>query len=283
MPKITIITINFNNIYGLKKTIESAVSQSLTDFEYIIIDGGSIDGSTEIIKHYSDKLSWWVSEPDRGIYHAMNKGILKSTGDYILFLNSGDYFCSDNTLESCKSFIDGSCDFYSGNLFLVSSGQRKLLSPVKEISLYYCVYEGLTHPNTFIRRSLYDRFGLYNEENKIVSDWEFFLIALGLNNASYKPLDVDVACFIRDGVSSGTDNSAIAEETRNAVSRHIPGSILIDLERLHYLEGKMNQAHYRGLEYLEKYPRTAAFILLPLRIMNFLQKKSGYKYILKKS
>ena len=86
--KLSIITINLNNAAGLRKTIQSVVNQTYIDFEYIIIDGFSSDGSIEVIKEYADRINYWVSEPDRGIYNAMNKGILKTSGEYIHFLNS---------------------------------------------------------------------------------------------------------------------------------------------------------------------------------------------------
>ena len=85
--KFTIITINYNNVKGLKKTIDSVISQNFSDYEFIIIDGASTDGSVDIIKEYSPHISYWVSEPDKGIYHAMNKGITVSRGEYLLFLN----------------------------------------------------------------------------------------------------------------------------------------------------------------------------------------------------
>lgn len=89
--KLSIITVNLNNKDGLQKTIESVISQTCKDFEWIIIDGGSVDGSKDIIEKYSKEIDYWVSESDQGIYHAMNKGILRSHGEYLLFLNSGDY------------------------------------------------------------------------------------------------------------------------------------------------------------------------------------------------
>ena len=97
--KLSIVTINLNNVAGLHETIISVLNQSSADLEYIIIDGGSTDGSAELIKEYSDRIYYWVSEPDSGIYNAMNKGIRKASGEYLLFLNSGDALASDNIVE----------------------------------------------------------------------------------------------------------------------------------------------------------------------------------------
>ena len=99
LPKLSIITVNLNNKAGLQKTIESVFSQTFTDYEYLVIDGGSEDGSKELIKKYENKFVYWVSEKDKGIFNAMNKGILKASGEYLLFLNSGDYFYDSAVLD----------------------------------------------------------------------------------------------------------------------------------------------------------------------------------------
>src|ERR1035437_595442 len=99
-PKLSIITVNLSNATGLRKTIESVISQTFTDYEYLIIDGGSTDGSLDIIKEFADRMSYWVSEPDGGIYNAMNKGIAWATGDWIIFMNSGDVFRNIEVLEN---------------------------------------------------------------------------------------------------------------------------------------------------------------------------------------
>jgi glycosyltransferase involved in cell wall biosynthesis len=91
MPKLSIITINYNNLEGLQRTVESVVNQTWQEFEYIVIDGGSTDGSADFIESQSETIDYWVSEPDKGIYNAMNKGIAKASGEYLLFLNSGDH------------------------------------------------------------------------------------------------------------------------------------------------------------------------------------------------
>ena len=100
---LSIITINYNNLEGLKKTIESVCSQTYRDYEWIVIDGGSTDGSRELIEENKSHIHYWVSEPDNGIYHAMNKGIAQAKGDYCQFLNSGDYYIAPNTLQQVFS------------------------------------------------------------------------------------------------------------------------------------------------------------------------------------
>lgn len=104
-PLITIITVNFNDKVGLERTIKNVANQTWKKFEYIIIDGGSSDGSKDIIEKYKDNFDYWVSEPDKGIYNAMNKAIERANGTYLLFLNSGDEFDSLNILEESHDLI----------------------------------------------------------------------------------------------------------------------------------------------------------------------------------
>lgn len=117
--KLSIITVNRNNTEGLRKTIESVVSQTYTDFEYIIIDGASTDGSVDIIKEYADRITYWVSEPDNGIYNAMNKGILKAKGEYLQFLNSGDWLVDEGVLQTMIKYTDD-VDILIGNIYLIN-------------------------------------------------------------------------------------------------------------------------------------------------------------------
>src|SRR5476651_1326552 len=113
--KLSIITINFNNAVGLKKTIESLIKQQYREFQFIIIDGGSVDSSVDIIKEYADVIDYWVSEPDTGIYQAMNKGIREANGKYLMFLNSGDYLFENTTLQKMAPILCGE-DIVYGNL-----------------------------------------------------------------------------------------------------------------------------------------------------------------------
>jgi glycosyltransferase involved in cell wall biosynthesis len=106
MPKLSIITINYNNVKGLEKTINSVVNQSYNDFEYIIIDGGSTDGSVDIIKKHENKIVFWVSEPDNGIYDALNKGVKHSNGEYLLFLNGDDCLIDDAILQKISYHLE---------------------------------------------------------------------------------------------------------------------------------------------------------------------------------
>jgi glycosyltransferase involved in cell wall biosynthesis len=217
-PRISIVTININNAQGLGKTIESVVSQICFDYEYIIIDGASADGSIDVIKKYSDKIHYWVSEPDKGIYNAMNKGILKASGDYCLFLNSGDWLVDENVLLNfCQSnFVE---DIVSGNLLTYKDGNKKLRESVKAEELSFDLFykDSLPHPATFIKRKLFFDYGLYNENNRIVSDWEFFLKTLVINNCSYNHFDRIISVFDLTGLSSQPAMGELTKKERQKV------------------------------------------------------------------
>ena len=280
MPKFSIITINYNNATGLRKTMESVLHQSFKDFEYIVVDGASTDDSLEMIHQYDASTVYqfhWISELDNGIYDAMNKGIGMTTGDYLLFLNSGDELVNFSVLEKSSELINSATDICSGVLIMVEGDgdKRTVLAPVQELSLSYSMYGGLTHPNTFIRKSLFDKYGLYNKNNKIVSDWEFFLIAGGLHNLNYQAIFVPVSIFYMDGISSNPNNSLLVEEIKQAITRNIPAPVLKDIERLRVLENKMNQRNFKILEWIKKYPVLDKFISAQFKLLFFILKRNN--------
>ena len=166
--KFSIITINLNNLQGLKKTCESVISQTWSDFEYIIIDGGSSDGSSEFIKSIEDKISYWVSEKDKGIYHAMNKGIKIANGDFLIFLNSGDYFCNSHVLSNLIIELDINFCFYS-DIYL--SDEFKVLT-VKTYPEFFSdkfmFCNGLNHQSIIYSKKYMSTF---DHNLKYISDW----------------------------------------------------------------------------------------------------------------
>ncbi len=218
-PKISIITINYNNAEGLNKTIDSVTAQSYKNIEYLIIDGGSDDGSVEIIERHSNGIYYWVSEPDKGIYNAMNKGIEACTGDYLLFLNSGDTLTQEGILEQAVD-LGMDKDLVYGDIVFDKDGQRKEWPSTTQLSFDTFRAGGLPHPCTFIKRSLFELVGPYNEEHLIVSDWEFFLLATCKYNASYKHIHLFICDFCEEGISSDPLNQALIQEERNSVLQH---------------------------------------------------------------
>lgn len=205
--KLSIITINYNDAKGFEKTVQSVVSQSFKDFQYIVIDGGSKDDSKNIIEKYTSKISYWISEPDKGIYNAMNKGIKQAIGDYILFVNSGDELYDSDVLNKISPYL-GKADLISGNTNLIRKGVPEVTSSRKNLTFKDLFRYSIDHPSTFIRRSLFDSVGFFDEDLKIISDWKWFIIALAKQNASYLPIDVIVSTFVFDGISSLPENKA---------------------------------------------------------------------------
>lgn len=212
--KLSIITINYNNAQGLEKTIRSIVEQTITDFEYIVIDGGSEDGSTDVINKYEDRIDYWVSEPDKGIYNAMNKGIRQAKGEYILFVNSGDTLYDDNAIENIFSYPLIS-DLVYGDLHrILADGDTDIVRMPDKIDVKYLLYSTLTHPTTLIRRNLFEKYGLYREDLKIVSDWAFFLKLIAFTNITRQHIPVIVATFSMDGISSREDDLMMQERLK---------------------------------------------------------------------
>ncbi len=252
MPKLSIITINLNNATGLHKTIESVVTQTFTDYEYIIIDGASTDGSIDIIKEYFDKITYWVSEPDKGIYNAMNKGIAKAIGEYCIFLNSGDYFVDNESLYKLLNRGNDK-DLIYGNL-LVDDGTRKWIKYYPPLITFgYLLKDTLPHPATLIRRELLNR-NPYNEQNKITSDWEFFIYTVCILNASYKYVNTEVTVFNHTGISSYQSNDELIKNEKKLFLQKQFGTYLKDYEEMEELKIKLmtNPFWYYSKKFFKK-------------------------------
>ena len=219
--KISIITINYNNLEGLKRTVESVVNQTWQEFEYIVIDGGSTDDSATYIESQNAHFDYWVSEPDKGIYNAMNKGIAKANGEYLLFLNSGDHLYNENVLEESHSRLMG-YDLIYFDMQIVNNKASVIYSYPSKIKFSFMYGGSLPHPATFIKATLFKKFGFYDENYKIVSDWKFFLLALFKYNCSYNKVGKTLSTFHLDGISSICDYS---KERENVLKQEFTGFI----------------------------------------------------------
>ena len=195
--RLSIITINFNNIAGLKETIKSVIAQTDLDFEYIIIDGASTDGSVDVIKENVANISYWVSEPDTGIYNAMNKGVQAAHGDYCLFLNSGDILIDKYVIERVLS-NKFAADIVSGNIKCTNGTMTK--APHK-VSMKTFIVGSLPHQATLIKRDLLLK-NPYDERFKIGGDWRFFIQVLIYENVSYERIPITISLFDTSGVSN---------------------------------------------------------------------------------
>lgn len=217
-PKVSVITVNLNNHLGLKRTLNSVIQQNYKNFEYLVIDGDSSDGSRELIKEYADKINFWLSEKDTGVYSAMNKGVLNATGDYLIFLNSGDHFSNSQALTNLISNSSGE-DLVFGNIYVQESGMVWTKRYTKKLNFRYFYFESLPHPACLISRRLFDQYGLYDTFLKIASDWKFFLLVVAKYNCTYKYVDKEISTFYFDGMSSNKANVIILENERRSTMK----------------------------------------------------------------
>ena len=243
---ITIITINYNDKKGLTKTMQSVFDQTYANIEYIVIDGGSTDGSKEYIENNAGKLTYWVSEKDKGIYNAMNKGIDKATGEYLLFLNSGDHLYSNTVLEENYIRIT-KYDLIYFNLHVVDYDDSFIKKYPNLLALSFLINDSLPHPATFIRRKLFDVVGYYDESLRIVSDWKFFILAIFKFNSSYLKIDKTLSSFYLDGISSDLNNRKLLFEERQSVLESNFNNIIGDMDELF-----MNRKLVNGLRKSKK-------------------------------
>ena len=299
--KLSIITINYNNAEGLRKTLASVAAQTYPNIEHIIVDGASTDGSVEVVKayalgtacaasgspaHNAHHQILWISEPDKGIYNAMNKGIKMATGDYCQFLNSGDIlindFCTQQMVETLVKANEAKGEtlkikgeeccgadsntqnlspitYNLDNRFAVIYGNMKKEMPDGRIVHDPCAsgkvtlnmfYHGcLNHSPAYIRRNLFDKYGLYDETLRICSDWKFYLQSLVLGSESVKYVDIDMTLFDMTGISE-TNKDLLNNERNRLLQELIPVAILKDYDEFHFpmiQYHRLKKYHFWGL------------------------------------
>ena len=228
---LSIITINLNDSVGLKKTIESVIGQTFNNYEYIIIDGASTDDSLEVIKNYARKITYWVSEPDSGIYNAMNKGIKKAKGKYCLFLNSGDFLVDNNVLNNVFAY-GYSEDILYGNCNVSQDGNIVFQAvPPEYFTLQTFYNKSIPHQSIFIKKDLFERYGYYSEKYKLLSDYEFWIRTIILGNCSTRHIDMVVADYNLEGVSSNPDDiTNLNKDMKSILDKLLPSRVLEDYE-----------------------------------------------------
>lgn len=289
--KLSIITITYNNAEGLRKTLASVASQTFRDFEHIIVDGGSTDDSVEIIREYTSANGAqgggcqtgqksqtgrtkecpqirWISEKDKGIYDAQNKGIRLAHGEYCYFLNAGDTFCNEHVLELIfkpltfnLSPLTSTPDILYGNEIIVDgNGQRVGIARGVANPSFVGLYNScMKHQASFIRRELFEQYGMYDPDMRICADFDWFFRVIAFHDdvtLQYK--DVDIAYFENTGLSY-----------------HAPE--LCAKERQQILNRYMSKRMQRDYAVLGKYPRLSRvgenkIVKLLLRIANKLLK-----------
>ena len=233
--KYSIITVNYNNKDGLRKTIESVIHQTFRDFEFIVIDGGSTDGSAEVLKEYDAQIDYWVSEPDKGVYYAMNKGTRQAHGDYLNFMNSGDCFYDEKVLEhlSAKGL---SADIIVGRDYHFNETTQQgfaTLLPTR-ISMLTFIHHTLPHQSTFFKRKLFEN-SPYDESLKLVADVKFYIQKICVEQCSVQLVD-DIICRREpDGISI-TQNEQRLLEHKQVIAEILPPGAIQDYETLYMLD-----------------------------------------------
>ena len=261
--KLSIITINRNNAAGLEKTMQSVAAQTYKEFEYIIVDGASTDGGVEVIKSFESKFGHlkWVSEPDSGIYNAMNKGIRMASGDYIQILNSGDSLAKEDVTERMLTALRETGDpsvLYGNMVKCFPDGYRMVDKSFagQEITMLGMYTGTLNHDPAYIRRDLFDKYGYYDESLKIVSDWKWYLQAIILGGEKPKYVDMDVTLFDMTGISE-TSKELDQTERKQVLEQLFPEAVLKDYERYAFPIEQINrlQRHpwsYKMMSFLER-------------------------------
>ena len=234
---LSIITINRNNAAGLEKTMQSVLSQTRTDFEYVVVDGASTDDSVDVIKRlvpaFGDRLRW-VSEPDKGIYNAMNKGIGMATGEYVEILNSGDSLAAPDVVEKMYAALEkeGHPSILYGNMlkdFPDGRIHRDKGFAGEDITLLSLYIGTLNHSPAYIRRSLFDKYGPYDESLKIDSDWKWYLQAIVFGEEKPVYADIDVTLFDMTGISE-TNKELTRAEREQTLRELVRPTVLADYD-----------------------------------------------------
>ncbi len=206
--KLSIITVCYNIKDEIQRTCESIVNQSYQDFEWIVIDGGSTDGTLDLLNNYKDRIDIFVSEKDNGIFDAMNKGIVKAQGKYLNFMNGGDEFYKKDVLKNfikeLSSPTTDNADIYYGNTSIIRHGKHVITALPTTIEKTFFLDNNLNHQSAFIKKELFDTYGYY-EVRPLASDYEMWLVYCE-NNCSYKKLDFVVAKFYWEGASTSLEN-----------------------------------------------------------------------------
>lgn len=201
--KISVITVVFNDVTHIRETMESFFSQTWEEKEYIVIDGGSTDGTADIIREYADHIAYWCSEKDDGIYDAMNKGIAHCTGDWINFLNCGDYYASNKSLEQIISLNSNpNVDVIYGNSIEINHkhNQHIIASDNPEDMRYGPIYR---HGSSLIKASIQKKYLFDLTKSKSLSyalDWNM-IYTLFSEKRTFNKVDTEIQCYLREGVS----------------------------------------------------------------------------------
>ncbi|MDR6193706.1 glycosyltransferase family 2 protein [Siphonobacter sp. SORGH_AS_0500] len=219
-PKITIVTVVYNAVETIEATISSVLSQTYRNIEYIIIDGESSDGTLEIIKKYSNELSLWVSEKDKGIYDAMNKALGMATGDWLLFLGADDLLYSTNTIENISGKFKSGGILYYGNTYLKQSN----IKYNGKTNKWRLAYGNISHQAIFYPKNMYKN-NLYDLNYPIFADHVYNIKLYGLYADKFSYIEDIISIYNEQGVSSTNNDKHYAEEINSIINKHLGMSV----------------------------------------------------------
>lgn len=271
MHRLSIITINYNNVEGLRNTLASVANQTDKNFEYIVVDGGSTDGSVDVIREYQNIIDIWVSEPDKGIYNAMNKGSRLASGSYVTFVNSGDCLADSNVMADVLAQIGtiNKDDLIFGKVLDVFDGGTNIYSFSHDLTLMSLHYGVVNHSGCFIKREL-QLAHPYREDLKICSDRQFFIEAIIFDNCSYSHIDRIITHFDKTGISSSqVSDKLIDEENEKILASVVPPRIIADYKKTNLLLSELTSkmTNYYGFSKMMCHINSAA-----LKLYSFFRK-----------
>jgi len=220
MTKLSIITICYNEQKYIRTTCKRIVSQSFQDFEWIVVDGGSTDGTLDILEIYKDRMNIFISEKDNGSISAVNKGIQKAKGEYVLQIHGGDYLSSDDVLEKVQQYLYLNKDILYGDCGIITEEgiptSKFIAPPSEDIGEYFFCQNNICTPSTFIRKELFQLYGLYDEQYKVVTDWEKWIV-FNKNSVSFYKIPEMITCFRLGGISNSPKYRSQHMEERGIV------------------------------------------------------------------
>lgn len=214
--KVSIITVVYNGVNTIEQTIRSVLGQTYANIEYIVIDGASTDGTQQIIEKYSDDISYYISEKDEGLYHAMNKGLKKITGEIVGIINSDDWYCVNAVEDAVECFMQNDVDLVYGKVVTVlENGNERVGLKLPLESMWYQL--STPHPSVFVKKNIYDRLGLFNIKYKLAADYEL-LLRFYSNNVKFYFIDKIIAYFREGGLSTTKRMDSYEEAYRISMS-----------------------------------------------------------------
>jgi len=218
VTRFSIITVCLNEAETIRGTCESICSQSFQGFEWIVIDGCSTDGTLDVLSEYEHRIDHLISEADAGLYDAMNKGLRLAKGKYLLFLNAGDSLVGAQVLDVVSKVPD--VDLIYGDLCCISEDNATFVKVFPDVlSKYYLLKQMMPHQASFIRRTLFDKYGDYDTSLKIAADYDLFVRFLYIHRISYIHVPQTLAVFVTDGLSSRADQRELRKNENHLVRK----------------------------------------------------------------